>query len=83
MDQLRELRREEREETLTDLLLDSIIDPRYKVTLANCCCCLREHITVHECFEALRKHENIIMRENLSESSRLQSRRTGMTPNKN
>ncbi len=36
MDQLRELGREEREETLTDLFLDSIIDPNFEITIANC-----------------------------------------------
>jgi hypothetical protein len=80
MDQLRELGREEREETLTGLFQDSILDPWYEVTLANFR--LRDYISIHECLEAIRKHENIIVRENLSETSRLQSRRTGMTPNK-
>jgi hypothetical protein len=35
MDQLKELAREEREETLTDLFLDSILDPKFEVTVAN------------------------------------------------
>jgi hypothetical protein len=34
MDQLKELGREEREETLTDLFLDSIVDPQFEVTVA-------------------------------------------------
>jgi hypothetical protein len=61
MDQLRELGREEREETLTDLFLDSIIDPKFEVTVANCR--LRDHITIQECFEAVRKYDNVIARE--------------------
>jgi hypothetical protein len=60
MDQLRELAREEREETLTDLFLDSIVDPKFEVTIANCR--LRDQITIHECFEADRKYDNIISR---------------------
>lgn len=51
MDQLSELGREEREETLTDLFLDSVIDPKFEVTIANCR--LRDHISIHECFEAV------------------------------
>lgn len=61
MDQLKELGREEREETLTDLFLDSIIDPKFEVTVANCR--LRERISIHECFEAVRKYDNVILRE--------------------
>jgi hypothetical protein len=61
MDQLKEPGREEREETLTDLFLDSIIDPKFEVTIANCH--LRDHISIHECFEAVRKCDNIISRE--------------------
>jgi hypothetical protein len=61
MDQLRELGREEREETLTDLFLDSIIDPKFEVTVANCR--LRDHISIQECFEAVRKYDNVILRE--------------------
>jgi gag-polypeptide of LTR copia-type len=53
MDQLKELGREEREETLTDLFLDSVIDPKFEVTVANCR--LRDHISVHECFEAAQE----------------------------
>jgi hypothetical protein len=34
MDQLKELAREKREETLTDLYLDSILDPKFKVMIA-------------------------------------------------
>jgi hypothetical protein len=61
MDQLRDLGREEREETLTDLFLDSVIDPKFEVTVANCR--LRDHISIHECFEAVRKYDNVISRE--------------------
>jgi hypothetical protein len=61
MDQLKELGREEREETLTDLFLDSIVDPKFEVTVANCR--LRDRISIHECFEAIRKYDNVIMRE--------------------
>ncbi len=61
MDQLKELGREEREETLTDLFLDSILDPKFEVTVANCR--LRDRISIHECFEAVRKYDNVIMRE--------------------
>jgi hypothetical protein len=61
MDQLKELGREEREETLTDLFLDSILDPKFEVTIANCG--LRERISIHECFEAIRKYHNMIARE--------------------
>jgi hypothetical protein len=63
MDQLIELKREEREETLTDLFLDSILDPKFEVTIANCR--LREHISIHVCFEAIRKYNNIIIRESI------------------
>ncbi len=62
MDQLKELGSEEREERLTDLFLDSIIDTKFEVTVANCR--LRDHISIHECFEAIRKYDNIISREN-------------------
>jgi hypothetical protein len=65
MDQLKELNREEREETLTDLFLDSIIDPKFEVTIANCR--LREYISIYECFEAVRKYDNVISREGMQE----------------
>jgi hypothetical protein len=85
MDQLRELGREEREETLTDLFLDSILDPRYSVTIANCQ--LRDHISIHECFEAIRKYENIIVQESIMEGMQLHARCTnhnvGKTPSDN
>jgi hypothetical protein len=61
MDQLKDLGREEREETLMDLFLDSVIDPKFEVTIANCR--LRDHISIHECFEAMRKYDNVISRE--------------------
>jgi len=80
MDQLRELGREEREETLTDLFLDSILDPRYAVTIANCR--LRDQISIHECFEAIRKYENIIAQESIIEGNQLHARRTGNNTNK-
>jgi hypothetical protein len=63
MDQLKDLGREEREETLTDLFLDSVIDPKFEVTVANCR--LRDHISIHECFEAVRKYDNVISREHI------------------
>ncbi len=74
MDQLSELDREEREETLTDLFLDSVIDPKFEVTIANCR--LRDHISIHKCFEAVRKYDNIISREGMQgEGSRYKIRR--------
>jgi hypothetical protein len=60
MDQRKELGREEREQTLTDLFLDSIMDPKFEVTIANCH--LRDRISIHECFEAVRKYDNVITR---------------------
>jgi hypothetical protein len=75
MDQLRELGREEREETLTDLFLDSVIDPNFEITIANCR--LRERISIHECFEAVRKYDNVISRENIQgNGTRYKIRRT-------
>jgi hypothetical protein len=65
MDQLQELGREEREETLVDLFLDSIIDPHFEVTIANCW--LREYITLQECFEAVRIDDIIILRYELGD----------------
>ncbi len=59
--QLKKLGREEREETPTDLFLDSIVDPKFEVTIANCH--LREQISIHECFEVVRKYDSVIMRE--------------------
>jgi len=67
MDQLRVLGIEEREETLTNLFLDSILDPRYAVTIANCR--LQDQISIHEGFEAVRKYENIIAQENTIEGN--------------
>jgi hypothetical protein len=57
-DQLRELGREDQEENLTTLFLGAVIEPRFEVTIANCW--LQEHISIHECFEAVRKFDNII-----------------------
>jgi hypothetical protein len=76
MDQLEELGREEREETLVDLFLDSIIDPRFEVTIANCW--LREYITLQECFEAVRKYDNIILRDELGDKNKLKIRRNSI-----
>jgi len=76
MDQLQELGREEREETLVDLFLDSIIDPRFEVTITNCG--LREYITLQECFEAARKYDNIILRDELGDKNKLKIRRNGI-----
>jgi len=80
MDQLRVLGIEEREETLTDLFLDSILDPRYAVTIANCR--LQDQISIHEGFEAVRKYENIIAQENKMEGNQLHKRRTRNNTNK-
>jgi hypothetical protein len=75
MDQLRELKREEREETLTDLFLDSILDPKFEVTVANCR--LRDRISLHECFEAIRKYVNVITKEAVQgEGGKYKIRRT-------
>jgi hypothetical protein len=63
MDQLKELSREESEEMLTDLFLDSVIDPKFEVTIANCR--LRDHISIYKCFEAVRKYDNVILREGM------------------
>jgi hypothetical protein len=76
MNQLQELGREEREETLVDLFLDSILDPRFEVTIANCR--LREQISLQECFEAIRKYDNIILREELGVKNKIKIRRNGI-----
>jgi hypothetical protein len=76
MDQLQELGREEREETLVDLFLDSFLDPCFEVTIANCH--LREQISLQECFEAIRKYDNIILREELGEKNKIKIRRNGI-----
>jgi hypothetical protein len=80
MDQLRGLGREKREEGPTDLFLDSILDPRYAVTIAHGR--LRDHISIHECFKAIRKYENIIAREAISEHNHLNTQRTNTQPSK-
>jgi len=81
MDQLKELGREEREETLIDLFLDSIIDPKFEVTVANCR--LKDQVTLFECFEAMRKYDNIITRDSLAnERNNLTSRRINGPTNK-
>ncbi len=56
-DQLNELGKGEREETLVDLFLDSIIDEKYAVPIATCR--LNERITLEECYEAIHKYDNI------------------------
>ncbi len=66
-DRLKELGREEREETLIDLFLDSIIDNKYDVPVASCR--LNETITLEECYEAIRKYDNVITRENIKEDN--------------
>jgi hypothetical protein len=76
MDRLQELGREEREKTLVDLFLYSIIDPRFEVTIANCR--LREQISLQECFEAIRKYDNIIIREELGDKNKIKIRRNGI-----
>ncbi len=63
MDQLKELGREEWEETLTDLFWDSVIDAKFEITVANCC--LWDHISIQECFEVVRKYDKIILREGM------------------
>jgi hypothetical protein len=76
MDQLQELGREEREVTLVDLFLDSIIDPHFEVTIANCR--LREYITLQECFEVVRKYNYIILRDELGDKNKLKTRRNSI-----
>lgn len=66
-DRLKELDREEREETLVDLFLDSIIDTKYAVPVASCR--LSEKITLEECYEAIRKYDNVITRENIKDDN--------------
>jgi hypothetical protein len=74
MDQLKELGRDEREETLTNLFLDSILDPKFEVMVTNCW--LRDDISIHECFEAIRKYDNVTSREGIQdEASRQKIRR--------
>lgn len=81
IDQLKELGREEREETLIDLFLDSIIDPKFEVTVVNCR--LKDQITLFECFEAMRKYDNVIMRDSLAnERNNLTSRRANGPTNR-
>jgi hypothetical protein len=65
-DQLKELDRGEREETLVDLFLDSIIDEKYAVPVASCR--LNKNITLEECYEAIRTYDNVITRENIREN---------------
>jgi hypothetical protein len=71
MDQLRELGQEEREETLTDLFLDSVIDPNFEITIANCRLC--ERISIHECFEAVRRYDNHLKREHTRKRYKVQN----------
>jgi hypothetical protein len=66
-DRLKELDREEREEKLIDLFLDSIVDTKYAVLVASCR--LSEKITLEECYEAIRKYDNVITRENIKEDN--------------
>ncbi len=61
MDQVKKLGRGEREETLTNLFLDSVIDPKFEVTIANCC--FKDHISINECFGAVRAYDNVLSRE--------------------
>jgi len=56
--------------------LDSIIDPHFEVTIANCR--LREYITLQECFEAVRKYDNIILRDELGDKNKLKIRRNSV-----
>jgi hypothetical protein len=66
-DQLKELDREEREETLIDLFFDSIVDTKYTVPVASCH--LNERITLKECYEVIHKYDNVITRENIKEDN--------------
>jgi hypothetical protein len=66
-DRLKELDREEREETLIDLFLDSIRDEKYAVPVASCR--LNEKITLEDCYEAIGKYDNVITRENVKEDN--------------
>jgi hypothetical protein len=66
-DRLKELGREEREKTLIDLFLDSIIDDKYAVPVASCH--LNKTITLEECYEAIWKYDNVITRENIKEDN--------------
>jgi hypothetical protein len=66
-DRLKELDRETREETLIDLFLDSITDDKYAGPIANRR--LNERITLEECYEAIRKYDNVITRENIKEDN--------------
>lgn len=68
-DHLKELDREEREETLIDLFLDSIVDEKYAVPVAKCR--LNEKITLEDCYEVIRKYDNVITRENVKDDNML------------
>jgi hypothetical protein len=56
MDHIKELGREEREKTLTDLFLDLVVDLKFEVTITNCQ--LRDHISIRKCFEPVRKYDS-------------------------
>jgi hypothetical protein len=64
---LKELGREEREETIIDIFLDSITDDKYAIPVASCR--LNERITLEECYEAIQKYDNVITRENIKEDN--------------
>jgi hypothetical protein len=66
-DQLKDLDRGEREETLVDLFFVSIIDERYAVPVATCH--QSKHITLEECYEAICKYDNVIMQENIRDNN--------------
>jgi hypothetical protein len=54
------------------LFLDSLLDPRCAVTIAYCC--LRDHISIHKCFEAIQKYESIIARGVVTKGTQLHAR---------
>jgi hypothetical protein len=58
----------EGEETLIDLFLDSVIDPKLNVTVTSCR--LRNDITLQKFFEEVRKHDNVIAREHLADGKK-------------
>ena len=64
-DQLEKLHRPEKEETLVDLFLDSLLDPKYDV--AKSLCRQLKYTTVAACMEAVRFHNNATIRDDVAE----------------
>ncbi len=58
---------------MVDLFLDSILDLRFEVTIANCR--LREYINLQKCVEAVRKYDN---RDELGEKNKMKIRKNGI-----